>query len=48
MYSFINLYGLSLPTKKEMTLRDKKIQACKEKMGDKWLLSKLIEKKETK
>ncbi len=48
MYLFINFYGLSLPTKKETALRDKKIQACKEQMGDKWLLAKSIEKKETK
>ncbi len=48
MYSFINLYDLSLPTKKEIALRNKKIQACKEQMGDKWLLAKSIKKKETK
>lgn len=43
-----SMYGLSSPTKKEKSLRDKKIQACKTMMGEKWLLSKFIEKKETK
>lgn len=42
------LYGLSAPTRKEILIREKKIAACKEKMGDKYLLAKNIKRKETK
>lgn len=43
-----NFYNLSLPDSKLVMLRNKKIQDCKEKMGDKWLLAKPVTKKETK
>jgi len=48
MYLITSLYELTPPSKKEVSLRDKKIAACKEKMGDKWLLAKLIPRKNTK
>lgn len=48
MFILSSVYGLSSPTKKETTLRDKKVQICKDKMGDKWLLAKSIERKEIK
>ena len=37
-----SVYKLSPPSKREIALREKKVQACKDRMGDKWLLAKPI------
>jgi len=37
-----SLYGLLSPSRKETALRDKKVAACKKRMGDIWLLAKAM------
>ena len=39
-----SLYGMIAPNKKAMSLRQKKVDALKKQMGDKYLLAKSVER----
>lgn len=39
-----SFYGLSAPSQREINLRKKKIEKCKEILGDKYLLAKPIQR----
>ncbi len=43
-----SLYKLEPPSQKVVELREKKVADCKKMMGEKWLLAKPIQKKESK
>jgi hypothetical protein len=43
-----SLYKLQPPSQKDIELREKKVADCKKMMGEKWLLTKQVQRKDAK